>query len=575
MNDMDNNNQHPLARLYSGEILRYVVQALDTKDEVLDSRTARRFFAGEPKTEYNRAQIFEALGQALIQHDIAPESLDALPDGVSPAMAIGMAVGLVGERWDHLMATVQSRGATVVDVGAVGERFLRLVAVDLAVRLFALNRLTGFPLPDPELPLWAQENGGGRVLRHHLHRSKLSRHTLAARLGASYTTIDNWLDGKNWPSHAYVTALAQELAPSGIEPGAKQFERQLRRELAFARLADLLAASTGRDAVAETLTAAMRFAQMLSESIGFPLSREESAGYVELRLLLFGCLEHSAQVLLWRLAKLEADPDWRRDLLAAAEPWEFHFEHIAAMHSRSSAAGLSQDILDVVDDVAELDLDALTTIRRELRAEANAWDSVPPGEGGPHLVLDPLQDGIARRRSLVRRFPHSPEAHYQLGSFLGMAGKNLRARELADEGIVECKIAAGLLPNWDGPAVECGIILTNIGEHAAALRELEQAQATLSEATPHLRFVTGYVLLILERYSDALEHLKTVTEVRPDFASAHRYAAQCAFKLGYKSEGARHAKASRQLGDFTEWMAWQDGAYSSRGRGRAGTSKAR
>ena len=340
----------------------------------------------------------------------------------------------------------------------------------------------------------------------------------------------------------------------------------MRRELAFARLADLLAACTGRDAVAETLTAAMRFARTLSESIGFPLSREEYAGHVESRLLLFGCLEHSAQVLLWWLAKLEADHDWRRDLLAAAEPWELHFEHIAAMHSRSSAAGLSQDILDAVDDVAELDIDALTTIRRELRAEANAWGSVPPGGGGPHLVMDPLQDGIARRRSLVRRFPHSPETHYQLGSFLGMAGKNLRARELVDEGIVECKIAAGLLPNWDGPAVECGIILTNIGEHAAALRELEQAQATLSEVTPHLRFVTGYVLLMLERYSDALEHLKTVTEVRPVFASAHRYAAQCAFKLGDKLTGAHHAKAARQLGDITEWMAWQDGAYSARGK---------
>ena len=252
--------------------------------------------------------------------------------------------------------------------------FLRLVAVDLAVRLFALNRLTGFPLPNPELPLWAQENGGGRVLRRYLHQSGLTRPTLAARLGASYTTIDNWLDGKNWPSHDYVTGLAQELAPSGIEPDAKQFERQLRRELAFARLADLLAACTGRDAVAETLTAAMRFARMLSESIGFPLSREEYAGHVELRLLLFGCLEHSAQVLLWWLAKLEADLDWRRDLLAAAEPWEFHFEHVAVMHSRNSAAGLSQDILDVVDDVTELDIDALTTIRRELRAEANARD---------------------------------------------------------------------------------------------------------------------------------------------------------------------------------------------------------
>ena len=83
----------------------------------------------------------------------------------------------------------------------------------------------------------------------------------------------------------------------------------------------------------------------------------------------------------------------------------------------------------------------------------------------------------------------------------------------------------------DGPAVECSIMLANIEEYAAALREPEQTQATLSEATPYLRFVTGYVLLMLERYSDALEHLKTVTEVRPDFASAHRYAAQCAFKL--------------------------------------------
>ena len=131
-----------------------------------------------------------------------------------------------------------------------------------------------------------------------------------------------------------------------------------------------------------------------------------------------------------------------------------------------------------------------------------------------------------------------------------------------------------MLPNWDGPAVECGIMLTNIGEHAAALRELEHTRATLSETTPHLRFVTGYVLMLLERYSDALEHLKTVTEVRPDFASAHCYAAQCAFKLGDKIQGAHHAKAARQLGDFTEWITWQDGGYSSRERGRSGTSNA-
>ena len=569
----DHNDQPLLAGFYSGEIIKYVVQALDIESDVLENRTARRFFAGESVNEYNRGQILEALGQALIDRGMLPEALDALPHQVSAAMAVGMALGLMGERWDHLMATVQSRGTADVDVAAVARRFLRLVAVDLALRLFALHRLTGFPLSDAEPPLWVQENGGSRVLRHYLRRSGLTRRTLADRLGASYTTVDNWLDGKNRPSHAYVSALARETAPPGSGPDVGEFERELRRQLTFARLADLLAALTGRDAVVQLTGTVVRLARTLSASIGFPLSREDHAGWVELRLLLFGTLEDSASVLLWWLAKLEPDPEWAGVLLAAGEPWQFHFEHMAAMHSRRSAAGLAQDILDVVEGAAEVDIEALVIIRREL-AEANARGSIPAGDRGPGSILATLQDGIERRRSLVRRFPENPEAHYQLGSFLGMVGKNLRARKLVDEGTMECKIAAQLLPNWDGPAVECGIMLANIGEYRAALHELEQAGLALPEATPHLRFVTGYALMMLERYAEALDQLEPVTEARPDFASAHRYAARCAFMMGDMIKGARHAKAARQLGDFAEWTAWREGAYSSRGKGRAGTRQA-
>ena len=476
----DHSDQPALAGLYSGQILKYVVQALDIEDDVLESRTARRFFSGESVNEFNRGQILEALGQALIDRGIAPETLDALPHGVSTAMAVGMAVALMGERWDHLIATVQSRGTADVDVAAVGRRFLRLVAVDLALRLFALHRLTDLPLPDEEPPLWAQENGGGRVLRHCLRQSGLARRTLADRLGASYTTVDNWLDGKNRPSHAYVTALARELAPPVSGSDVEEFERALRRQLTLARLADLLAALTGRDAVIQLTSTAARLARTLSESIGFSLSREDHAGQVELRLFLFGTLEDSAPVLLWWLAKMESDPGWREVLLAAGEPWQFHFEHMAAMHNRRSAAGLSQDILDVVDDADEVDIEALVVIRRELRAASNAQASISADDGRSGSISTMLQDGIELRRSLARRFPQNPEAHYQLGSFLGMAGKNLKARGLVDEGVMECKIAAQLLPNWDGPAVECGIMLANIGEYDAALRELEQARATLS-----------------------------------------------------------------------------------------------
>ena len=104
----------------------------------------------------------------------------------------------------------------------MARRFLRLVTVDLALRLFALHRLTGFPLPDEEPPLWVQDNGGGLVLRHYLRRSGLTRRMLADRLGASYTTVDNWLDGKNRPSLAYVSTLARETAPPGSGPDVRE-----------------------------------------------------------------------------------------------------------------------------------------------------------------------------------------------------------------------------------------------------------------------------------------------------------------------------------------------------------------
>ena len=53
----------PMDGLYSGRILRAVVQALDIEEEVLDSKTAQRFFSGRHVDEYNRNQIFDALGR--------------------------------------------------------------------------------------------------------------------------------------------------------------------------------------------------------------------------------------------------------------------------------------------------------------------------------------------------------------------------------------------------------------------------------------------------------------------------------------------------------------------------------
>ena len=556
----------PFRGLYGGRIIQAIVQALDLGEGVLADRTARRFYGGEFVDQYNLDRIYEALGQALIDLGIVPETVDALPEGASMASAVGLAIGLACEHWDHLMADIQSNTGPINDLGAAGERLLRLVVVDLALRVFALVRVDGdMEPPKQEMPQWVQENGGGMILRDLASLAGLTRNQLALRVGVSYTSVDNWLDGNNWPRRANVAELATALGPA-IGRDVRQLERELQREFTLARLADRLAAWVGREAVIEMVSGIGHLARLLLDSIGFPLSREEHPNHVELRLFLYGCLEEAAPSLLWHLSQLEDDPGWKSDILAAASPWEIHFEAVSTLSGGpESAAGLAQDLSDAVGCGTGLSADpADEVIWQELSKEAEAILASPTAVPNLGDILGAFQEGIERRRGLVRRFPESPQAHYQLGSFLGMAGKNSRALKFVDEGIVECWIAAGLAPGWDAPAVEPGIILANIGEYEASLRELKRAEEFLSEATPHLRFAMGYTLTMLERFVEALEHLEAVIESRPDYALAYRYAARCAFLSGDKGKGLRYAKAARRLGDFHEYTAWLDGAYSSR-----------
>ena len=94
-------------------------------------------------------------------------------------------------------------------------------------------------------------------------------------------------------------------------------------------------------------------------------------------------------------------------------------------------------------------------------------------------------------------------------------GKHTGIRELVDQGLLECRIASGLCPAWDLPAVEWGIILTNFGAHQEALQELERVGRELPEPTPHWRFAVGYVLMELERFPEGLEHLEQVSGSGP------------------------------------------------------------
>ena len=56
-------------------------------------------------------------------------------------------------------------------------------------------------------------------------------------------------------------------------------------------------------------------------------------------------------------------------------------------------------------------------------------------------------------------------------------------------------------------------------------------------STPHWWFAMGFVLMELERFSEGLEHLEAVIELRSDYALAYNCAARCAFRMGGRGQG--------------------------------------
>ena len=242
------------------------------------------------------------------------------------------------------------------------------------------------------------ENGIGKILRQNLHQAGLTRDQLAARLGVSLTSVDNWLDGRNRPSADNVTALAEELAATGFGRSAGELERELNREFSLASLAELLVAGIGRDPVIELTAKLVHFTRVMLASQDVPRLLGNNSGGVVRNLLILGCAGGSALGLLSWLVSQELDLDWRRDILAAAGPWNLAFERVSMMHTgHRSAAGLAQDISDVPGGTTESDQYTHEALRRDASALMDFTLDSPPIGNGLELHLGKLKGSIDLR----------------------------------------------------------------------------------------------------------------------------------------------------------------------------------
>ncbi|HEX3849755.1 MAG TPA: hypothetical protein VHW01_02245, partial [Polyangiaceae bacterium] len=167
-----------------------------------------------------------------------------LPDGVSPLIVDGLSLAIAN--WDHVIGHADARpGETVA---ATATRYLRLVAIDVALRAAAIDMVEGVLPPPPQLedsrsnvPVWAREHG----VRDLLRGLPKALGTKRAALGKRFEEL---FDSRSRPSN---TKLRQLAAVLRTHNGHDAWHMHLVWAIALDALCNQLAVVVGRDVVEE------------------------------------------------------------------------------------------------------------------------------------------------------------------------------------------------------------------------------------------------------------------------------------------------------------------------------------
>ncbi len=538
--------------IHGRQLLGQAVRLLRLDHDDLKSRTARRFFSGAEVNTFDHNQIMSAVAESLLRSGILPESIVTYPR-ITHTDILKVAIEHWVNRWDQMIAFLQNETGGSEHPAVIVEGIVRLQIIDLSLRVFSALRLGGTEIGAQKKMPWARKDGTKRILRALVRDAGITRDQLAREVAVSETTVDNWLDGKALPSAQNAKVIAGEIGRRHPKWNLHEIENDLRLARLFSEMGkrlEFLVDSSKFESFADAL---VRFVYRLNMDVrrsGRPPIQEVSG--LEAQTLVYGVECPQIHSLLENLARKERDPEWKRYIRAANQNWRFALQALSAQAAGDQmAAGLAQEPPQSESDPPP---DRLKDLIPKSLAR------LPVSSDLREMILD-IARAADSRRALVKDYPLSARAHMALGSFLGMMAKHRQNRQMLEEGIAECHIAAELAPGWDNPAVEPGIILANVGEFNRALEELDEAESRLGAPTPHLNHVRGYVLMELGRHGQALENFESAIESAPEFARAYLYGARCAFAVGDKRAGIRYAKAARRFGEPGEYIAWKLGKY--------------
>ena len=524
----------------SGQILGVLVRSLGISDPRLQSRTARRYFSGRLGNrvkESSRAEIIGAISDALanVGSSATPQSLRENSIDL-PALAHMLDWHAV--QWDQLRAFLRPRMARVQPhhLASVWRTYVRLVAIDLALRAAAQLHLTGASPTALDFLDWASVSRRSAFLNNRRREAGVSLLGFATSVGVNDNTVEAWMYHGARPSDENLSRIVEALVLEGQASERKQLARELRRLYWTSDIAGVLEEYIGTETLGEVLSRLRRYASLLYSIISEQTVAEtHQADLADLTAL--GVNSALAEPLLTALVSRESDDEWRQDILAASN-WIRRVLGVNLQVHRAEVDTLIQDTDGrVLKDWDVHNPRAYDHYQRSMELQAQGK----------------INEALAEVAKAAELDPQDPANHYTLGSVKGGIGINSGDEALVNEGIEACWIAVTLDPSWVLPWTEIGWLLLRTGRAREAVEHLQGVRPECQPLDSHYYTALAEALRRMGELDKALVAFESAQDLNPHDPRIAAAVADTAFLTRDKGKSNRYARIARHQGISDEW----------------------
>ena len=547
----------------SGQIIGAVVAKLGVNHPLLQSRTARRYFSGDPEhlvKDSTKEEIIGAIAEVLTDSGFIT-SPPAGEDDHKPLPPLASTLQWHADHWDLLRSFLRRRTMNVLpsNLPKVWEAYVRLAVIDLAIRLAAHLHLVG-SCPDAlDILGFANRTARGDYLNQKRRQARLSLEDLAKKADVDDHTVDAWMYHGIRPSNDNLQKIAKVWADKIEGSNLSGIAVELRALYWISDLASLLAEHIGPNAVDEAIGQLHRYAEATYHAIEDQFPAEDRAADLPV-LTDLGVNARLANPLLAALIEQETDYEWREDLRATGVDW---VRRVLSINLRVHLAE--------VDDLTR------KTDGRLLKD----WDVNNP-EAYAHYrrslelrMQGKLHEALAEVETAAQLDPLDPANHFTLGSV--KTGMDIGSGDtaLVNEGLDALWLAVTLDRKWILPWTEIGMILLHTDRPEEAVAHFLRVRPECGPLDSRYYSGLGTAYWKLDRLFEALEAFEAALELDPEETADWVAASEIALMIGDAEKHRRYSRRAHHFGadEGTDQLMEMFREFSLRDQANAGTAK--